>query len=138
LEQGKQKLETILKTKEQNKRRNLRVILPIVSVPGLISGAFFFVSHRNQQLILRGSTHNDTKENTTLINAVKNNIPPLVIDEKKDTTNDEIISADSNSGIDSSHDLIAAPLLNKDSFGSKEKPLAIVSAKKNGYHNCYK
>lgn len=131
LEQEKQKLERILKTKEQNKRRNLRVILPIVSVAGLISGAvIFFISHRNQQLILRSSNHDETKQNTPVINAVKNNEPPLIIDQKKETPDDEIISADSNSNIDSSHKLIAEPSPNKDSLATEEKHLVIASAKK--------
>jgi hypothetical protein len=131
LEQEKLKLERILKTKEQNRKINLRIVLPMISLAGLISGAvIFFASHSNQQLILRSSNHDETKENTAVINTVKNNIPPLIVDEKKDMPKNEIIPADPNSDIDTSHKLIADPSPKKDSFETKEKPLVIAGVKK--------
>ncbi|HEX4373687.1 MAG TPA: RIO1 family regulatory kinase/ATPase [Puia sp.] len=131
LEQEKQKLEAILKTKERNKRRNLRVVLPIVSAAGLISGAIiFFASHHNQQIILRGSAQTEPKEDNAVVNVVKKNEPPLIIDEKKDTVNNKLIAADSNLVADSSHKLIAPSLTDKDSLSYKEKSLVIANAKK--------
>jgi hypothetical protein len=77
--------------------------------------------------VLRGSDRIKTKENTSVINVAKNNTPPLIIDERKDSSNNKIIAADSNSVADSSHKLIAPTLPGKDSLTSAEKPLVAVA-----------